>query len=113
VVVGCSGDQNTAWRAGLFQSGRHVDAVPQEVLAIDQYVAEIDSDTQDNPALIRDLRLPFRQLLLDYSRAGNSLDDGTELGDQAVAGQLDDAAVVFRQQGLEQGLTQICDRGES
>ena len=51
MVVSRSRDQHAAWRAQLLQAGRDVDAVTQEVIALDHDVAEVDTDAQDDPTL--------------------------------------------------------------
>ena len=54
-----------------------------------------DANAQLDAAVRRDVGVPFRHRPLHLDRAAYSIDDARELHQQAVAGGLDDAAVVF------------------
>ena len=103
--MGRSRDQNAAGWAELLQTGRHVDAVAQEIIALDHHVAQVDADAQDDPALGGICLLTVSNRL-DCRGAGHRADDGPELGDEAVAHQLHHAAAVLGQKRLQHRLPQ-------
>ena len=69
VVVDGAGEQHAAGVAELLQPGGDVDAVAEQVVALDHHVAEIDADAEDDAALGRDIRLRGGRFLLQGDRA--------------------------------------------
>ena len=112
MVVSGARDQNASWRAQLLQTGRDVDAVAQEIIALNDHIAEVDTDAQGDPALGSHIFLPAGYLCLHSRSAGHRADDRPELCDEAVAHQLDDAAAMLSQQWLQQRVPQILYRCE-
>jgi hypothetical protein len=55
VIVGGARDQYSARLAELFQSGRNVDRIAEQVLAGDHHVAEIDTDAMGDAAIFGDI----------------------------------------------------------
>ena len=53
LVVGGARDQHAARLAQLLQAGRDVDAVAEQVVALDHDVAEVDADAEDDAAVGR------------------------------------------------------------
>ena len=101
VVEGRAGDQHAAGLAQLLQAGGDVDAVAQEVVALDHHVAEVDADAEHDPPVGRRLGLAVGHRLLHRHRAGDRVDHRGELDDRPVAHQLDDAALVLGQQRVD------------
>src|SRR5689334_8020821 len=87
-------DGDAAWAGGAFDAGGEVDAVAVNVAVLGDNVAEVDADAHLNPAVVGKLGVLFAHPLLDASRAFDRADDAGELGEEAVAGQLDHPAVV-------------------
>ena len=48
MIVHSGGDVNAAWLRQPLQPRRHVDAVAIEIAALDDDIAEIDADAQDD-----------------------------------------------------------------
>ena len=96
VVVGRARDQHAARLANALQPRRDVDAVAQNVVALDQHVAEIDADAIDDALRLRRLGVALDHQLLDRDRAFDGGDDGGKLQQQPVARRLDDAAAEAR-----------------
>ena len=91
-----AGDADAARLGQRLQPRGDVDAVAVDVVALDDDVAEIDADAEDDalgppaaPALRRGHRL------LDRDGALDGVDDAGELDQHAVAHQLDDAAAML------------------
>ena len=91
-------DAQAAGRGHLLEPRRDVDAIAEDVVALDHHVAEVDADPEIHAALGRHLRVAAVQLLLDLDAAADRFDGGRELGQDAVAGGADDAPVVARDQ---------------
>src|SRR5207245_3395880 len=78
-----------------FDPRRDIDAVAIEVVALDDHVAEIDADAQFDAVVCPDTSVPLGHRLLHFDRAAHRIDDARKFHQQAVAGGLDDAAVVL------------------
>ena len=106
MVVGGAGDQHAAGLAQLLQPGGDVDAVAEQVVALDHHVAEIDADAEHDAPVGGRLGLALGDRLLDRDGAGDRVDHRAELDDRPVAHQLDDAALVLGEQRVDRLLAQ-------
>ena len=108
-LVDDRGDANAAGLGQRLQARGDVDAVAVDVVALDDDVAEIDADAE------RDLRAGGglrRDRPLHREGAFDRVDDAAELDQRAVADQLDDAAVVGGDGGVEDGLAVALQGGQ-
>ena len=96
MVVGRARDQHAARLANALQPRRDIDAVAENVVALDQHVAEIDADAVDDALRLRRLGVALDHQLLDRDRAFDGGDDGGKLQQQPVARRLDDAPAEAR-----------------
>ena len=64
------------------------------VVALDDDVAQIDADPEYDPLVFRDRGVALGHPTLHGDRTGDGLNDARELDQDAVAGRLDDAALV-------------------
>ena len=101
MVIGRAGDHHTARLADLLQPRCDVDAIPEQVIALDHHVTEVDPDAEDDAALGRDATLPIRHSLLHRHGTGHRVHHRAELGERSVAHQLDDAAVMLGQERID------------
>ena len=98
------GDADAARLGERLEARGDVDAVAIDVVAFDDHVAQIDADAQNDPRLVRVLRLLIwcrAARALHHERAVHGIDHAAELRDGAVADQLDDAAVMGGDGGIE------------
>jgi hypothetical protein len=79
VVVDRIGDEHPAGIGQGFDPGGDVDAVAVEVVALNDHVAEIDTDAQFDAVVGRDIRVAFRHRVLDFDRAAHRVDDARKL----------------------------------
>jgi hypothetical protein len=79
-----------------------VNAVAIEVVAFDDHVAEIDADAQLDPAGRRDTSIPPGHCLRHRDHAAHRIDDAHKFHQHAVAGGLDDAAMMFADFPIEE-----------
>ena len=77
-----------------------------DIVVLDDHVAQVHADAQPDLALDRPLRFALVQLALYVHRALHGLDDAGELGEDAVAHELHDAAPPFRDPRLHEFLAQ-------
>src|ERR1700731_1498563 len=79
-----------------------VAAIAEDVVVLDDHVAEIDADAKLYPPRRRDVRVASRHPALDLRGAQHRVGDAVELDQHAVAGGLDDAAAVLRDSRIDQ-----------
>ena len=75
---------------------------PVDVLALDDHVAQVDTDAELDAPPLGGARVAPRHRALHLDRTLNGIDDACELGQDAIAGGLDDAPVVRGDGGLDQ-----------
>ena len=78
-----------------FQPRRDIHPVAVNVAVLDDDVAEIDADPEDDPLVFGRPRVALIHAPLHCDGAGDSFDDARELDQDAVACRLDDAALVL------------------
>ena len=88
--------------AKSFEPGRDVDAVAKDVAILDDDVALVDADAELDAALRWQRGIAFGHCRLHFGRASERVDDAGKLDQQAVAGGLDDAALMVGDLGIDQ-----------
>jgi hypothetical protein len=78
-----------------FEPCGDIDAVTEDILAVDDDVAEVDPDPELDPLGIRRPGIPQDHLALHIDRAAHRIDDAGKLDEQPVAGRFDDAAAML------------------
>ena len=103
LTISVLGQAYRARLANTFQPRRDVDAVAHQVaVAFLDDVAEMDADPKFDALVRRDLGVALDHRFLDFNGAGHRVDDTPELDDCAIAGALDDAAVVHGDDRVDQ-----------
>ena len=86
-----------------FEPRGDIDAVAHQVaVGLLDHVAEMDADPKFDALVGRDLGVALDHRPLDFNGAVHRVDDTAELDDAAVAGALDDAAVVHGDGRIDQ-----------
>jgi hypothetical protein len=80
----------------------HVDAVAVNVAAIGDHVAEIDPDAKPQAALLGEIQIAVGHRALDFGGAAHRVDDAGEFRQHAVAGGLDDPAMMLADLRIDQ-----------
>jgi hypothetical protein len=75
-----------------FQAGRDIDAVAEDVVAVDDDVAEVDPDPEPDPAVLRHAGFAVDHRPLHLGGTADGVDDARELDQHPVASRLDDTA---------------------
>src|ERR1700733_3653561 len=85
--------QTYAARIGnIFQPCGDVDALSEDVVVVDDDVADVNADAKFDPPLLRRGGILLRQPALNLHRAAHRIDGAGEFDQHAVACGLDDAA---------------------
>ena len=90
--------------AGLGESlkaGGDVDAITEDVVAVDDHVAEIDTDPQFETSVRRDRVVDRRDRPLHLDGAVHRVDDTRKIRQQAVARRADDPSAMCRDQRVD------------
>jgi hypothetical protein len=90
-----SRDTNTIGLGQRFQTRRDVYTVAEDVVLLNDHIAEIDPNSQPDPALFGHVRLTIDHPALDLDRTPDSVHETLKFREQTVTGVLHDAAVVF------------------
>src|SRR6266478_3535722 len=89
------GDTDTAGLGETLQPCRDIDPVTVDLIALDHYVAEVDADAEFHTALRWQLRVLSLERGLNIHCVIHRIDHAGELGQNAVAGRVYEAAVVL------------------
>src|ERR1051325_5661252 len=90
-----SGYANSAGPSKGFQPGRDIHPVAVDVAVLDDHIAEIYADTEDDPPVLGHLHIALGHPLLRRDGTGHGLNHAWELDQDAISGRLDDAALVL------------------
>ena len=93
LVVDAAGDVDAAGLGQRLQAGGDVDAIAEQVIALDHHVAEVDADPKLEPSVLGQLAISGCQLLLNLDRTSRRFDGARKFGQDAVPGAPDDPAV--------------------
>ena len=103
MTVGVLGKTDRAGRGDPFQSRGDVDAVAHEVaVGLLDDVAKVNADPEFYAALGRQAGVALDEAILHLDGAAHGVDHAAELDEAAVAGALDDAAMVRGNGGIDQ-----------
>ena len=95
-------DADAARRRQPLQPRRDVDAVAINIAAIGDHVAEIDADAKSQAALLGEVQIAVGHRALDFAGTAHRVDDAGEFRQHAVAGGLDDPAVMLADLRIDQ-----------
>ncbi len=105
-----------AYAAGLakcLQTRRDIDAVAKNIVAVDDNVADVDSDSKYDFLFRENTGVALSHAALNVDRANNRIYHAGEFNQHPVSGGLNDAAVMFRYARINQFATVCLDRFKS
>jgi hypothetical protein len=103
LAIGVLGKADRAGLASALQSSSDVDAVAHQIaVALLDDVAQMNPDAKEDAPVLRHFDIAFDHRALDFDREAHRVDDAAELDDAAVAGALDDAAMVHGDERVDQ-----------
>ena len=86
----------------LLDARGNIDAVAENVLILENDVAEVYADPEFDTPVWRHVRVAPLHTLLDFHGAFHSIGHALEFNEHAVSGGLDDPALVLRDGGIDQ-----------
>ena len=92
--------------AKLLQPSGDVHPVAIDIAFLDDHIADVDADTENNALLFGQLRLPLGHAPLDRRGALDRIYNTSELDQHAIAHELDDATVVLSDHRFDEVLAQ-------
>jgi len=95
VVADGTRDADATRRCQSLQPHRDVDGVAVNVAAVDDQVAEVDTNAKPQAARLGKLQITVDHRALDFGSAAHRVDDTGEFRQHTVTGGLDDAAVML------------------
>jgi hypothetical protein len=102
ILMHSGGYRHAARRRDLLQAGGDVDAVAQNIIAVDDDVAQIDANAECDAVIFLDVGIACRHALLHFDHALGGIHHGGEFQQQAIAHGFDDAAAVALDQCVDQ-----------
>jgi hypothetical protein len=105
-------DADAAWFSQGLKARRDVDTVAKDVVALNNDIAEIDTDAELDAVLGLHAGIARGHLALHVDRAANRVDDTGKLAEQTVACCIDDAAAVLLDLGVGDLSPQRLQRSE-
>src|ERR1035437_858241 len=109
LIVHDAGNHDPAGVGQRLQARRHIDAVSENVIAVENDVADIDADAEfdaEFDALVRRCRgVALCHAALDIDRATDGIDHAHELHEHSIARRFDGSAAMFGDLGIDEFLT--------
>ena len=103
LAIGILGKTDPSRLANAFQSRGDVDPVAHQIaVALLHHVAEVDANAELDAPVRRDLSVALDHRRLDFKGAADGVYHAAEFDDAAVAGALDDAAMMHGDCGINQ-----------
>jgi hypothetical protein len=94
LIVDGSRDANAAGLGQGFEARGYVDAVPQQIVALNDHVADMDADAKLHLLGGRLVHVLAGQRLLHRDRAFDGIDRAGKVGNNAVPGSIKDPATM-------------------
>ena len=104
LVTHVPGNADARGRRQCLQARGDIDAIAENVVTLDDDVADVDADAIADALTLRQVRLALRHGALDLDRAHDRIDRAGEFGQQAVAHELDDPPLVLADLRLDHAL---------
>jgi hypothetical protein len=101
LIENLAGNTNASAVGDAFQASRDVDAITEDVVLIDHYVANIDAKPKINATILGQTNIPFSHSLLNCQSAANGINCAGELNQRSVAGRFNDASVMLSNVGID------------
>jgi len=102
MVADSTRDADTARLSQRLQTRRDIHSVAEDVVLLDEDIAEIDAYAEPDPALLGHVGLAVGHPPLNLDRTSDGVDDALELRQEAIAGVLYNPAPVFLDLRIDQ-----------
>jgi hypothetical protein len=112
MVAYCARDGDATWLGNPLQSGRDVDAVTENVVALHNDVAHVHTHAKLDAPFRRHVRIADSHAALQLGGAGDRVHNASEFHQHPVAGELYSAALMLGDFAVDQFLAMGVQRGE-
>ena len=112
MVIDGAGHRDAPGLAQLLQACGDVHPVAIDVAINQRDIAQVDADPEHDPLGVRQPGVALRDCRLDRHGAGHGIDDALEHQERAIAHQLDDPAVMARDQRVDEFGTDSLEPGD-
>jgi hypothetical protein len=103
--IGVIGQADAAGLGDAFEASCDIDAIAEDVVVVDDDVADVDADPEFDSDILREVGVLPRHVALDLHNATRCIDRAGELDQQAVTGGLDDATAMRGDAGIDKRLS--------
>ena len=103
---------NAAGLANSLNARGNIHAVADDVVAVDDHLADIDANAERHAAVFRLIGVARDHRLLDIARATDRIHRARIFDQQGIAGGADDAPAIFGDLGIDQRLAVALGRGQ-
>ena len=111
--IGLLGETDRAGLSDAFQPRSDVDPVAHQIaVALLDHIAHMDADAELDAPVLRHAGIAFDHRVLQFDGAAHRIDDTAKFDDAAVAGALDDAAMMDGDRRVEQVAAQRSEPSE-
>jgi hypothetical protein len=108
LIVGRRRDADAAGFGDALKPRCDVNAVPKNVMLLDDYVTDIDAHVESNALVFRVACFKFVDAILELHSSPNRLDRTRKLRQEPVASVLHDATAVLRDRGFDTAREERC-----
>jgi hypothetical protein len=88
------GDANASGFRDPFKSSRDVNAIAEDVVLVENDVADMNADAEFDPEVLSHIRAVHSDAALDFNRAARRIDRTGKLDQHSVARSLDNATTM-------------------
>ena len=113
MIMRGAGNTNAAGFGKGFESCGDIHAVAVDVVAVNDYVTDVDPDAKQDAPVFGHIGAMFGDSALYVERTFDRVDDAGELDERAIAHQFDDAASKFSNGWVHQVRPQSFERSQS
>jgi hypothetical protein len=100
--MGVIGYADTSRFGNALKARSNVDAVPKDIVVIDDDVTDVDADAKFDPVVVRHGRVLLGHPALDLYGASDRIHGTSKLDQDAIAGRLDDPAAIGGDGGTDE-----------
>ena len=112
LVVDAAGEEDVAGLGHCLEPHGDDDAVPEEVATFDDNITEIDADAQDDMPILGKTFVRGRHPRPEVNGKAHGIDRAGELDQNAIPHQLDDTAMMVADEGFQDSLAPLVERGQ-
>jgi hypothetical protein len=103
---------DATWLGNSFKTRRDIDAVAEDIVLIDDDVADVNADAEFDSGILRYAAVLCGHVALDFHCATRGVYDAGEFHQQTVAGRFDDPSAMLRDLRVNQRFSENFELGQ-